>query len=64
MAMWSVVIMICIPNNLNKSDMKDLKTRFDSRYSFSSIIIEGSVDMNSSVGSNSMQDFFDSVCKR
>jgi hypothetical protein len=29
-----MVTMVFIPNSLNKSDTRELKTRFDSRYSF------------------------------
>jgi hypothetical protein len=30
----AIVVMIYVPNSLNKSDIRELKTRFDSRYSF------------------------------
>ena len=33
-AVWAVIFMILIPNSLNKNEKKDIKTRFDSRYSF------------------------------
>jgi MFS family permease len=61
MSFWALMIMVLVPNNLNHSDIKNLKTRYDSRYSFQSIIIEGSEEVNSSVRSNSMQDLFDSM---
>jgi MFS family permease len=57
----SVVIMIWVPNTLNKSDIKELKTRYDSRYSFNSLLLDGSQDMNSSARmSNSMSEVIDS----
>lgn len=44
--------------------MRELKTRFDSRYSFQSLIIEGSIDLSqSSRLSSSVQDIFDSLHK-
>lgn len=39
-AAWGVIFMVSIPNSLNKNEKKDLRTRFDSRYSFASIAIE------------------------
>ena len=33
-AVWAIIFMILIPNSLNKREKKDIRTRFDSRYSF------------------------------
>jgi hypothetical protein len=38
----SIINMIWLPNTLNKSDIKELKTRYDSRYSFNSLLLDGS----------------------
>lgn len=60
----SIVVMIWVPNSLNKSDIKELKTRYDSRYSFNSLLLDGSQDMNSSARmSNSMSEVIDSFNK-
>ncbi len=60
----SIIIMIWVPNSLNKSDIKELKTRYDSRYSFNSLLLDGSQDMNSSARmSNSMSEVIDSFNK-
>lgn len=52
-AVWAVVVMVLIPNSLNKNEKKDLRTRFDSRYSFQSLIIENSaMDQSSRMSSS------------
>ena len=58
---WALVIVIFLPNSLNKTDVRDLRTRFESRYSFASIIIEGSEVNGSSIRSNSVADLFNSM---
>eukprot|EP00350_Pseudokeronopsis_sp_OXSARD2_P001859 CAMPEP_0170549836 /NCGR_PEP_ID=MMETSP0211-20121228/7966_1 /TAXON_ID=311385 /ORGANISM="Pseudokeronopsis sp., Strain OXSARD2" /LENGTH=259 /DNA_ID=CAMNT_0010856077 /DNA_START=620 /DNA_END=1399 /DNA_ORIENTATION=+ len=61
MACWVLVVIIWLPNSLNRTDIADLRTRFESRYSFNSIIIEGSDVNASSIRSNSYADLFNSL---
>ena len=34
---WGIIVMVVIPNKLNKCDVRELKTKFDERYSFQSL---------------------------
>ncbi len=56
--------MIWVPNSINKSDIKELKTRYDERYSFQSVVIDGSQDLsNSTRMSNSMSEILQTFNK-
>ena len=47
-AILGVIIMIYVPNEINKSDLKEMKTRYDVRYSFQSLELDQSQDQLSS----------------